>query len=224
MRWTTGVPAGHPGPWNSSAAAVLSYDIPHTAPWDFRVSLYTWTKSIAAGVYLVPLLLLMTGALDPAGTLWTRGRACPGRCLPGPHRRHPDLGPGTPHALPPHLPASPVAKLAGAGRLHHRRLRGCSGRPLRGHPDRRLPTTPGSAGSEAASRSSRPSTPPSSSGRPRRATCGRTRCCRRTSSSRPGSLEGGVTTLAALALRAPAAVTEAAPAGLRSLQRGPTPS
>ena len=66
-----GVPSGHPGPWNSSAAAVLSYDIPHTAPWDFRVSLYTWTKSIAAGAYLVPLLLLLTGALTPTHPLWT---------------------------------------------------------------------------------------------------------------------------------------------------------
>ena len=27
------VPSGHPGPWNSSAAAVLSYDVPHRAPW-----------------------------------------------------------------------------------------------------------------------------------------------------------------------------------------------
>ncbi|MDE2654133.1 MAG: 4Fe-4S dicluster domain-containing protein [Gemmatimonadota bacterium] len=66
-----GVPSGHPGPWNSSAAAVLSYDIPHRAPWDFRVSLYTWTKSIAAGAYLAPLLLLATGALGPASPLWT---------------------------------------------------------------------------------------------------------------------------------------------------------
>ena len=30
-----------------------SYDVPHRAPWDWRVSLYTWTKAIAAGVYLV---------------------------------------------------------------------------------------------------------------------------------------------------------------------------
>ena len=66
-----GVPAGHPGPWNSSAAAVLSYDIPHRAPWDFRVSLYTWTKSIAAGAYLVPLLLLLAGTIEPAGPIWT---------------------------------------------------------------------------------------------------------------------------------------------------------
>ena len=66
-----GVPSGHPGPWNSSAAAVLSYDIPHRAPWDFRVSLYTWTKSIAAGAYLAPLLLLIAGAIAPSSPLWT---------------------------------------------------------------------------------------------------------------------------------------------------------
>ncbi len=64
------VTSGHPGPRNSSAAALLSYDIPHRAPWDFRVSLYTWTKSIAAGSYLVPLLLLATGAITPANPLW----------------------------------------------------------------------------------------------------------------------------------------------------------
>ncbi len=64
------VPSGAPGPANSSAAAVLSYDVPHKAPWDYRVSLYTWTKSIAAGVYMVPFLLVLFGALDPAGSLW----------------------------------------------------------------------------------------------------------------------------------------------------------
>jgi len=42
---------------NSSAAAVLAYDVSHTAPWDWRVSLYTWTKGIAAGVYLAALVL-----------------------------------------------------------------------------------------------------------------------------------------------------------------------
>jgi Fe-S-cluster-containing dehydrogenase component/formate-dependent nitrite reductase membrane component NrfD len=57
------VPSGHPGPANSSAAAVLSYDIPHRAPWDWRVSLYTWTKGVAAGVYLVPLLVILLGPL-----------------------------------------------------------------------------------------------------------------------------------------------------------------
>ena len=41
------VPSGHSGPSNSSAAALLSYDIPHRAPWDWRVSLYTFAKSIS---------------------------------------------------------------------------------------------------------------------------------------------------------------------------------
>jgi Fe-S-cluster-containing dehydrogenase component/formate-dependent nitrite reductase membrane component NrfD len=56
------VTSGHPGGANSSAAALLSYDIAHRAPWDWRVSLYTWTKGIAAGVYLVALLLAVTGS------------------------------------------------------------------------------------------------------------------------------------------------------------------
>ncbi len=55
------VTSGHPGGASSSAAALLSYDISHRAPWDWRVSLYTWTKGIAAGVYLVALLLAVTG-------------------------------------------------------------------------------------------------------------------------------------------------------------------
>ena len=64
------VRAGHPGTWNSSAAAVLAYDVPHRAPWDWRVSLYTWTKGIAAGAYLVPLLLVVAGIVDPSSVLW----------------------------------------------------------------------------------------------------------------------------------------------------------
>jgi Fe-S-cluster-containing dehydrogenase component/formate-dependent nitrite reductase membrane component NrfD len=69
------VNSGHPvtssGGWNSSAAAVLAYDVPHRAPWDWRVSLYTWTKGIATGAYLVPLLLLLTGTLSASSPLWT---------------------------------------------------------------------------------------------------------------------------------------------------------
>ncbi|HEX2419604.1 MAG TPA: 4Fe-4S dicluster domain-containing protein [Micromonosporaceae bacterium] len=55
---------------NSSAAAVISYDVAHRAPWDWRVSLYTWTKSIAAGAYLVPLLLVLLGRLESDHVLW----------------------------------------------------------------------------------------------------------------------------------------------------------
>jgi len=65
------VQSGHPGPWNNSAAAVLSYDVPHKAPWDWRVSAYTWTKSIAAGAYLAPLALILGGWLSWDDALWT---------------------------------------------------------------------------------------------------------------------------------------------------------
>jgi Fe-S-cluster-containing dehydrogenase component/formate-dependent nitrite reductase membrane component NrfD len=64
------VTAGHPDLPNSSAAALLCYDVAHRAPWDWRVSLYTWTKGIAAGVYLVGLLLLALGAAAPDGAIW----------------------------------------------------------------------------------------------------------------------------------------------------------
>lgn len=64
------VVSGHPSHANSSAAAVLSYDVPHRAPWDWRVSLYTWTKGIAAGAYLVPLLLVAFGVVEGGSPLW----------------------------------------------------------------------------------------------------------------------------------------------------------
>ena len=71
------VVSGHPGdggdrrePNNSSAAAVLSYDVPHKTPWDWRVSLYTLTKGIAAGSYLVPLLLVLFGLIPASSPVW----------------------------------------------------------------------------------------------------------------------------------------------------------
>jgi len=64
------VTSGHPGSWNSSAAALLSYDIPHRMPWDWRVSLYTWTKSIAAGVYLAALLVVLVRGMPANDLLW----------------------------------------------------------------------------------------------------------------------------------------------------------
>ena len=69
-RGSHAVAAGHPGQPNSSAAALLAYDVAHQAPWDWRVSLYTWTKGIAAGVYLVGVLLLALGAVAPADAVW----------------------------------------------------------------------------------------------------------------------------------------------------------
>ncbi len=56
---------------NSSAAAVVSYDVPHTAPWGWKVSLYTLTKGIAAGAYLVAALLAGTVTIDAGSALWT---------------------------------------------------------------------------------------------------------------------------------------------------------
>lgn len=65
-----GVPSGHPGRTSSSAAAILSYDVPHRAPWDWRVSLYTFTKSIAAGAYLAPWLLGVLGLFPFTSDAW----------------------------------------------------------------------------------------------------------------------------------------------------------
>jgi Fe-S-cluster-containing dehydrogenase component/formate-dependent nitrite reductase membrane component NrfD len=66
------VVSGHPaaGRPTSSAAAMLAYDVAHRMPWDWRVSLYTWTKSIAAGAYLVSALLALAGVIDAMGVLW----------------------------------------------------------------------------------------------------------------------------------------------------------
>ena len=64
------VTSGHPNYSNTSAAALLSYDVPHSLPWDWRVSLYTWTKGIAAGAYLIPLLLILFGLMSVNSPLW----------------------------------------------------------------------------------------------------------------------------------------------------------
>ncbi len=64
------VVSGNPTFNNSSAAALLSYDVAHSIPWDWRVSLYTWTKGIAAGVYLLAALLVLFGFLRTDSALW----------------------------------------------------------------------------------------------------------------------------------------------------------
>ena len=64
------VTSGNPNFNNSSAAALLSYDVAHSIPWDWRVSLYTWTKGIASGVYLVACLLVLLGAIDVSNPIW----------------------------------------------------------------------------------------------------------------------------------------------------------
>lgn len=58
------VPSGHPDRGRSSAAALLSYDVPHIAPWGWRVSLYTWTKSVASGVFMLAVVFGFTGVLS----------------------------------------------------------------------------------------------------------------------------------------------------------------
>ena len=63
------VRSGHPSHHNSSAAALLSYDVPHHAPWGWRVSLYTWTKGIAAGAMAVAVVLGYFARLAFSGPL-----------------------------------------------------------------------------------------------------------------------------------------------------------
>ncbi|HET8798504.1 MAG TPA: NrfD/PsrC family molybdoenzyme membrane anchor subunit, partial [Thermoanaerobaculia bacterium] len=67
---THGVTGGNPDGANNLAAAMLAYDVPHRAPWGIPVTLYVWTKAIAAGSYLVAASLLLLGQLDPAGAFW----------------------------------------------------------------------------------------------------------------------------------------------------------
>ncbi len=55
---------------NTSAAALLSYDVSHSIPWDWRVSLYTWTKGIASGVYLVSALMVLLGFVSTQSAVW----------------------------------------------------------------------------------------------------------------------------------------------------------
>jgi Fe-S-cluster-containing dehydrogenase component/formate-dependent nitrite reductase membrane component NrfD len=66
----SGLTSGHPAPGSSVAAALLAYDTPHRAPWDWRVGLYTWTKSIASGAYLAALLLAVAGFIAWSSSLW----------------------------------------------------------------------------------------------------------------------------------------------------------
>ena len=62
--------SGHPRRRNSAAVAVLAYDVPHRAPWDWRLSVYTWTKGIASGAYLIPAFLLLFGRLTAESPVW----------------------------------------------------------------------------------------------------------------------------------------------------------
>lgn len=46
---------------NSVTGAKVAYDVPHAAPWGTDVSMYLWTKSVAAGVVMVGWLVSMLG-------------------------------------------------------------------------------------------------------------------------------------------------------------------
>lgn len=44
--------------------ARTAYDVPHAQPWGWKVSAYLWTKSIAAGAYLLPAVGLLLGMVN----------------------------------------------------------------------------------------------------------------------------------------------------------------
>ena len=180
------VTSGHPGRTVSSAAALLSYDVPHHAPWGWRVSLYTWTKSVAAGAFAVPAALAFAGLLPwgNAAVRWAAPRA--GAGVPGPHRRPAGRRPEAPGAVLPDLHPASLAQLAGARGVHPGRVRRHRGRRTCW---RRWPARPGPGRCWPRSGCRWPppprSTPRTCSRRPRRATCGRARCSRRTWRCRP---------------------------------------
>src|SRR5262245_24513072 len=62
-------PAGRP---NSSAAAIISYNVAHRAPWDWRIRVYTCTQGLPPGTYLVALLLVLFGRMAADSPLWTQ--------------------------------------------------------------------------------------------------------------------------------------------------------
>lgn len=45
----------------SMSTSRVAYEVPHKAPWDWRVAFYTWTKSIAAGLFMMFAFLGMLG-------------------------------------------------------------------------------------------------------------------------------------------------------------------
>ena len=102
---------------NSSAAALLAYDVPHRAPWDWRVSLYTWTKGIAAGAYLVARRCSSSPALlDGREPLWRWAAPLARRSRSWPSPACCSSRTSSTRALLPDLHAAAVAELAGARR------------------------------------------------------------------------------------------------------------
>ena len=103
------VAAGHPEQPSSSAAALLSYDIPHHAPWGWRVSLYTWTKGAGRRRSPGPADPA-AGRADPLGQpAGPVGRAGAGAGLPRGDRGAAHLGSAPPQAVLPDLHPPPLA-------------------------------------------------------------------------------------------------------------------
>ena len=117
------VTSGHPGTPNNAAAAVLAYDVPHRAPWDWRVSLYTWTKGIAAGAWLVPGAPAAGRRPRPREPAVGLGGSRRGGRLPRRDRRAARGRPRPPRAFLPGPDPSPVEELARPGRGDHLRVR-----------------------------------------------------------------------------------------------------
>src|SRR5260370_38680576 len=75
------------------ALARTVYDVAHPErPWGWKVAAYLWTKSIAAGAFLVASLGLAAGPLcpHPPGRAPGPGGRAP---LPRPHPPRPGFGP-----------------------------------------------------------------------------------------------------------------------------------
>jgi len=101
---------------------VATYEAPGKPPWGWMVSAYLWTKSLAAGFFLLPALLAWIGA--PPGE-------AVGTCLDGTRSllacRHGNAARGRPHppgAVLPDPAASPLAFLAQPGGGDHHRIWG----------------------------------------------------------------------------------------------------
>jgi Fe-S-cluster-containing dehydrogenase component/formate-dependent nitrite reductase membrane component NrfD len=60
-----------PAGWstNNAAASMVTYDVAHKRPWDWSVALYTWTKSVSAGMALTAVLAVFFGWTDAASPL-----------------------------------------------------------------------------------------------------------------------------------------------------------
>jgi ferredoxin len=68
------VVSGHPnGSEAQPTKTLVAYDVPHKAPWDWRVSFYTWTKGIASGAYLGAMLLVVAKKVRADSPLWRWG-------------------------------------------------------------------------------------------------------------------------------------------------------